>query len=166
MLPDFLQSWPSSKRVFMASFPYQNSTVPLVFKIWHSYFSKSTFVFKFRHSSLKVDVCLFFFDWKFLFCFSSLTFSLFNWTFVFQLWLSFYSIEHLFFNFGVRFIPFNIFFIRHLYFKFDIWVINSSNLFSNLTFVLQFQHSLFVQLKILNVDKTASKWLKNKRCSE
>ena len=108
----------------------------------------------------------FFFDWTFLFCFSSLTFSLFNWTFVFQLWLSFYSIEHLFFNFGVRFIPFNIFFIRPLYFKFDIWVINSSSRFSTFTFVLQVQHSLFVQLKILNVDKTASKWLKNKRCSE
>ena len=149
----------------MARFPYQNSTVPLVFKIWHSYFSKSIFVFKVRHSSLKFDVC-FFFDLRFSFCFSSLTLSLFNWTFVFQLWLSFYSLEHLFFNFDVRFIPFNIFFIGHLYFKFDIWVINSSNRFSTLTFVLQVQHSLFVQLKILNVDKTASKWLKKKRCSE
>ena len=150
----------------MARFPYQNSTVPLAFKIWHSYFSKSTFVFKVRHSSLKVDVCFFFFRFNIFILFFkfdvqfiqlnirflTLTFVLFYWAFVFQLWRSFYSIQH--------------FFIRHLYFKFDIWVINSSNLFSNLTFVLQFQHSLFVQLKILNVDKTASKWLKNKRCSE
>ena len=129
-------------------------------------------IFQSQHSFLKFVIRLsrltfvLFFDWTFLFCFSSLTFSLFNWTFVFQLWLSFYSIEHSFFNFDVRFIPFNIFLIWQLYFKFDIWIINSSNRFSTLTFVLQFQHSLFVQLKILNVDKTASKWLKNKRCSE
>ena len=150
----------------MARFPYQNSTFPLAFKIWHSYFSKSTFVFKFRHSSLKVDVCLFF--------------SIEHFYFVFQVWRSVYSIEHSFFNSDFRFIPSSIcfstsafvlfhstfFFIRHLYFKFDIWVINSSSRFSTLTFVFQVQHSLFVQLKILNVDKTASKWLKNKRCSE
>ena len=156
--PGFLQSWPSSKRVFMARFPYQNSTILLVFKIRHSFLkfvirlSRLTFVFFFR---LNIFILFFKFDVQFIqlnIRFSTLTFVLFHWAFVFQLWRSFYSIQH--------------FFIRHLYFKFDIWVINSSNRFSTLTFVLQVQHSLFVQLKILNVDKTASKWLKNKRCSE
>ena len=83
----------------MARFSYQNSTIPFVFKFWHSFYLRSTFVFKVRHLFLKVDVRSFSIQHLFL-----------------QLWRSFYSFEHSFFNFDVRFIQFNI----HFSFAFQV----------------------------------------------
>ena len=77
----------------MARFSYQNSTIPLVFKVWHSFYSRSAFGFKVRHLFLKVDIRFFFFVDS---TFASLIFVLFNWTFVFQVLRSFYSIKHSF----------------------------------------------------------------------
>ena len=70
----------------MARFSYQNSTISLVFKVWHSFlkfvirFSRLTFVF-FSDSTFVV---------------STLRFVSFFWAFVFQLWHSFYSNQHSF----------------------------------------------------------------------
>ena len=105
----------------MARFSYQNSTIPLVFKFWHSFYLRSTFVFKVRHLFLKVDV-RFFFLFNICFCNFDVRFIL---------------LSICFYNFDVRFIQFNIhFFIRHLHFKFVICFMNSSSCFSTLTFVL------------------------------
>ena len=110
----------------MALFSYQNSTIPLVFKVWHSFL-------------------------KFVIRFSRLTFVFFPIQhLLFQLWGSFHSFEHLFFNFDIRFIQINIHFLnRHLYFKFDIRFINSSSRFSNLTFVFQVQRTFVLSTLVL-----------------
>ena len=98
-------------------FSDQNSTIPLVFKVWHSFY-----------------------------CWRSFFFFFFDSTFVFQVWFSFYSIEYSFFKFYVDFVLFNStfnFFIRHLFFKFVIRFINRSSRFSTFTFVFQVQNSFY-----------------------
>ena len=116
----------------MARFSYQNSTTLLVFRVRHSFYSRSAFGLKVRHLFLKVDVRFFFFSFfcRFNFRFSSLIFVLVNWTFVFQVLRSFYSIQHSFafqvshsfyklqqsfFNFDIRFLSSKFFLLTLVY---------------------------------------------------
>ena len=100
-----------------ARFSNQNSTIALVFKVWHSFNVTSTFGFKVRHLFLMILFRFFFFF--------------------------FFSIQHSFLNTFVLFNSTFNFFIRNLFFKFVIRFINSSSRFSTLTFVFQVQNSFY-----------------------